>query len=709
MINIKKASAFKIILTGMMICASLIVGVFAGSLIYFSISGQQELMMDLSSIISSLLSDKTHGLLCLLISIPTLSGLLYATFAKTNMKAVNIETVKLTPAIEVPAASGQNQYGSARFSTEVEQDKFFKKVVIKDTDQIFSLLLSNGLADIEAIKEGVYREPERIDPNIVQKASLLPGIPISYSRVNQHKELIRIIHGNVHAICFGSTRCGKTRTLVLQSICLQALAGCDMLSTDPKGELYQYTLPFLTRLGYDVLVFDFKNPKHSMYYNFLQFIINALNDGDVSKAIQCTWDFVDGIVGEPVRGEPLWSNGEKALMAASVIQVVYDNSPLGLKKQYPFATDEEILELYEKEHKHYQNCCNVYNYLSQMTKVNPKTKQLLLEDIIDVLDDNHPSKMIMRIAESAPSKMRGSFITSALTTLRLFTDPNIAEITKKTSDGFISDKADGMHNKRAIFIILPDTKQTYYPLASIFTNQFYQYMSELADSLGGRLKRDFKFNLDEFGNFTKIPEFDTKLTVGAGRRIHFYLYVQAREQVTEKYGKEVSEIIFDNCHHWIYLKSGNNTAKAIEEKLGKYTVKAISSSDSISGHSSALMANSTSSSSSTQLMARSLLTHDEIVKIERPYILIVSDNGFPSLMQSPDLSKWSFNTMLGLGDEDFNSQVRLIRESIRDVHEVSRLCMWDFIPYINNMIDIKNSEVPIDNSFLEKVANNFEL
>ncbi len=68
--------------------------------------------------------------------------------------------------------------------------------------------------------------------------------------------------------------------------------------------------------------------------------------------------------------------------------------------------------------------------------------------------------------------------------------------------------------KIALFIILPDEKTTYYSLASLLVSQLYEQLVKVADNRGGRLERRVNFILDEFGNFTQIPDFATKLTVG---------------------------------------------------------------------------------------------------------------------------------------------------------------------------------------------------
>lgn len=65
-------------------------------------------------------------------------------------------------------------------------------------------------------------------------------------------------------------------------------------------------------------------------------------------------------------------------------------------------------------------------------------------------------------------------------------------------------------------------------------------------------------------------------------------------------------------------------------------------------------------------MARDLLTTDEIRRVSRPYQIVVS-RSHPAMMLSPDLSKWYFNQMLGLGDKEHNRKVREERERKRPI------------------------------------------
>ena len=119
----------------------------------------------------------------------------------------------------------------------------------------------------------------------------------------KNREEIIYVGDDMHILVIGATRSGKSRTVVLESIGLQALAEENIICSDPKGELYQYTYPFLERLGYKVITIDFKNPLKSSRYNFLQPVFDHVKKGNIPKAIEATWDITSALVPEDAHGE----------------------------------------------------------------------------------------------------------------------------------------------------------------------------------------------------------------------------------------------------------------------------------------------------------------------------------------------------------------------------------------------------------------------
>ncbi|MFA9399346.1 MAG: VirD4-like conjugal transfer protein, CD1115 family [Clostridiaceae bacterium] len=586
--------------------------------------------------LESIASSKQHLLLFLCLDgFVVLFSIFYYV---ANNKPYQSELREITPNISTPASAGQKQFGSAKWLTEKEKDSAFNSFILNTNDSTVKALIEHGYDDVKETKETKEnketKEYSTEFPNILSHQG---GIVLGNKKM-KGGEKIYCIGSDVHTLCIGATRSGKTRTVVLQSIGLLAFAGESIIVSDPKGELYEYTSQFLKRLGYEVIDIDFKNPQKSSRYNFLEPIIEAINNNDIPRAIDSTWDLTSQLVGEP-KGERIWTDGEASIIASAIMSVVYDNK--------------------DGKNRRYQNMTNVYHFISEMCKMVGNTMPIL--EYVKKLKASHPAKALLAISEVAPSKTRGSFYTAALTTLRLFTNPLINSMTNASD----YNPKDTGSKKRAIFIILPDEKTTYYSLASLFVSQHYAELVKSADERGGRLKNRVNFLLDEFGNFATIPDFSNKLTVGGGRGIRFNLFLQSFAQLDEKYGKDAAKTIKGNCENWIYLQADDiDTLEEISKKLGNYTVSTYSLSSSHAKYSTP------SSSQSINLTHRALLAADEIRLISRPYSLITSRNN-PVIMYSPDLSLWEFNKMFGLGDKEHNRKVRELRQNRRKSRNIS--------------------------------------
>lgn len=616
--------------------------------------------------IKSIVSDQQH--LALFLCLEGFVALASIYLIVMNSKPYQSNLRAITPNISTPVPAGQKQFGSAEWLPEKEKDRAFDTYVLKKNHSLIKNLIKSGDEDLK--NGGIDRAYEKKETfsktlkskadskttnetkenNAQEKTYMSKGGVVLGLKKERGSEKIYFEGDDVHTLCIGATRSGKSRTVVLQSIGTLALAGESMVLTDPKGELYQYTYPFLERMGYEVVCIDFKNPLKSQRYNFLQPVIDAVDADDISKAVEATWDLTSQLVGEP-NGERIWRDGEASIIASSIMSVVNDNK--------------------EKANRKYQNMTNVYYFIGEMCRtINGKMPIL---EYVKKLSPSHPARALLAISEVAPSKTKGSFYTAALTTLRLFTNPLINSMTNASD----YDVMDIGKKKMAVFIILPDEKTTYYSLASLLVSQHYELLVKAADERGGRLLNRVNFICDEFGNFTKIPDFATKLTVGGGRGIRFNLYLQSFAQLDEKYGKETSKTIKGNCENWIYLQADDlETLDEISKKLGNYTVSTYTLSASHARFTTP------SSSHSINLTARALLTVDEVRLISRPFSLITSRNN-PVMMYAPDLSEWFFNRIYGLGDKEHNRKVREARENIRGKRTatISEMDLWNIWTY----------------------------
>lgn len=565
-------------------------------------------LLDMSlkrAFVNLFLSNK-HKVLLIATQLIYLSVWLYAmTTAKSQI--TNVDTRFLTDDIETPVPAGNGQHGNERFLTKSEKD------------QVFQVFEYSG----------------------VERVSGKAGIVVHMEK-RKEKEYIYYIGKDLHSLIIGASGSGKTRRILFETIWLQILSGLSVVVSDVKGEIYYFTKTFAEANGYNTIAIDLRNPKKSAHYNFLQPVLDAFAENDEAKAIDYTWDLVSVLVGEQ-KGEPLWYNGETATIAAAILIIALD------------APSE------------YKNFTNVYYFLAYMCE-SDEFGDMPINKYLENLSDTHPAKGVFAMAKIAADKTRSSFFTSALGTLRLFTNPNVADMTSK-SDFKLKDIS---KNKTIVYLIIPDEKKTLYPLVSILITQLYSQQVELANENGLRLPIDTDYDLDEVGNFPVIPVLGNILSAGRSRGVRANLIIQDFQQLESKY-KDDFKNIKTNCQVKIYLKSDDpDTLKWVSENIGKYTVEVSSASTS----SSEGTKNNSNFSSSSSLVGRSLLEASEVGRIKSPYSICMLTGEYAAINNLPDLSQYKLNTLYGLGNETHNTKIMMERESKREERFISPVKLW---------------------------------
>ena len=531
-------------------------------------------------------------------------------FYRPETDIENSEVMEVAKGIWIPVPAGNGEFGTARFMTSKEMDLKFAVAVHVANNNI------NGLQ---------------------QNA----GIIVDYKK-RLGREVIRYLAEPTNTILLGATRSGKGRRILLQSIWLNIVAGVNLLVTDVKGEMFAYTSPFAKENGYEVRTLDFRFPEKSDHYNFMEEINQLLRERKITKAVNKAWDIVTILVGEP-QGERIWADGQCATIVAAILIVSWD-APERCK-----------------------NLTNVYYFLAYMCEADPETGEMPITDYLNNLPANHPARGAFQIAKIAPFRTRSSFFTSALATLRLFTDWNVADVTSK-SDYSLSD----IDTKKVItYIILPEEKTTFHPLGAIYIKQIYESLVEQAIECGGELDRRFIIRADEVGNFPKIPDLGAMVSAGAGRNIFLELVLQDYQQLEGKYKSDFRNIK-TNCQLTICLKATDEgTTKALSTQLGNYTIRTSSASTSINDG----RANTLNVSSTRNLTGRPLMYPDEIAELETPDALILY-GGKKAIVNLPDISKWKANKILGMGNKAHNKKLFLERMAERPAREIREPYLW---------------------------------
>ena len=221
----------------------------------------------------------------------------------------------------------------------------------------------------------------------------------------------------------------------------------------------------------------------------------------------------------------------------------------------------------------------------------------------------------------AKGETRATLFSVLATTIKMFSDTGIANLTSRTD--FELDNIG--KKKSAVFLIIPDEKESRHELASLFIDQCYQALVNTAQSYSdGKMPIRVNFILDEFANMPPISSISNKITVSRSRNIRFYLVLQDFDQLKETYKDSVGTIK-SNATNWIYLlTSDNDTAREISNRLGKYTIS--SERVSTSGRFDQIDFNLSNDKS---LMGRELLMPDELMRFKFGEGLFMKTRKYP--------------------------------------------------------------------------------
>jgi type IV secretion system protein VirD4 len=438
----------------------------------------------------------------------------------------------------------------------------------------------------------------------------------------------------------------------------QAGAGSSMIMTDPKGELFSLHSKHLVDNGYDVKVIDLRDTYSSYRWNPLDAIwdlyqkyATAQNDvykrlddveqsnliitGNVQdyKNAECWYEFngkayveynnlinaikvykkktfdevyedLNDLVSVliPIENEkdPMWEKGARAITLATLLAMLEDSEKPELnmtKEKYNFFNLAKIL----------QNSNNDYLELRKyFAGRSPLSKALSL------------SKQVCDAAENT----RASYMSIVYEKLTLFNDSGICALT--SSSDFVPENL--ANKKTALFLKIPDEKDTRHNLAAIFILNIYKSLIKIASSYEDlSLPRNVYFILDEFGNMPKIEKFDKMITVGRSRKIWFNMIIQSYAQLNNVYGDTVADIVKGNCGIKMFIGSNDmNTCKEYSELCGNITVvtKTTSSSDREIGINT-----------SAQTQVRPLIYPSELQRLNKPgdigHSIIVTFGNYP--------------------------------------------------------------------------------
>ena len=558
---------------------------------------------------------------------------------------------------------------NSRFMTDKERDKFFPPCDFEDI--------------ASAKKDGV---PLRalLDKNGHLQVNFMSG---------------------VHALVIGSTGSGKTTTFINPMIQLIASTNCgsSMIMTDPKGELFDLHSGYLKSRGYDVLVLDLRDTYSSSRWNPLDSIWDMYQDyvrtgasivvhrdnmedypdlkpvDGLPAAVGepwCEWegkayadlnhcqddaavkkqkiydemyedlnDLISGICPITNEKDPLWEKGARSIVMATCLAMLEDSQDprLGMtKEKFNFFNLNKILTNSENN---YQTLKNYFEGRSQLSQAVSLSRQVL----------------------AAADQTLSSYMSITFDKLTIFNDRGICGLTSATDIHAEQFAA----RPTALFLKIPDEKDTRHGLASLFILSMYKALIKVASAREDlSLPRNVYFIMDEFGNMPKIEKFDKMITVGRSRKIWFNMVVQSYSQLNNIYGEGVADVVKSNCGMKMFIGSNDiGTCKEFSELCGNKTVRTTSASAGTGSKESDMNV-------STQLQTRPLIYPSELQKLNNKVstgnAIVVTFGNYPLMTRYTPSYKCDYYKFGRMDLSDIRSHVFRADEAFYDVAERNR-------------------------------------
>ena len=468
------------------------------------------------------------------------------------------------------------------------------------------------------------------------------GVPVYALYDKKKKELNINLASPMHGLIIGSTGSGKTTTFInpMIQILAQSSAGSSMICTDPKGELFQLHSGLLSRRGYKTMVLDLRDPYSSFRWNPLGDIYDRYQEYlKTGNEIYIRRDSVDGSGLELVdpkeeygeewyeyegkayahrkkllvlikvakqkiydemyedlndlisvlcpiesKDDPVWEKGARSIIMAVCLAMLEDSEKPELEMTREKFCFYNINKAIGNSDNDYEELRNYFKGRSPLSKAVGLSKQVL----------------------SAAESTLASYMSIAFDKMSMFNDEGLCSLTSDTD----IDPAQFAELPTALFLKIPDEKDTRHALAAVFILCIYKALIKVASSREDlSLPRNVYFILDEFGNMPKIDKFDKMITVGRSRKIWFNMVVQSYAQLNNVYGDTVANIVKSNCGMKMFIGSNDiETCEEFSKLCGNMTVSTSSVSSSMGDKAGNINV-------SSQLQTRPLIYPSELQKL----------------------------------------------------------------------------------------------
>ena len=405
-----------------------------------------------------------------------------------------------------------------------------------------------------------------------------------------------------HVMVLGPTGSGKSSSFFIPN--LLDLDGIhSAVVTDPKGEMYELTSPYLESLGYNIVKLEPLHPeRNEFFYNPLAIIDDATEIRNIAQLILTNGNkAVEISTGSSSSGAE-WINMSIPLLAASFAYV----KEFGKTKSIPEAIDIILNGNLKSMDEMFRKCPDAY-------------------------------KLFLIFKSAGESEKTISSIKSVLTTnVQLFTDPKVAKFVTApmvyNEDGEKIPDEERLFNPLILrkkptvwFVCVPEAKATMMmPLMSVFFTQLLEITMEQ------KTGQPILYMLDEFANIGVIPSIATVTATARSRKIGISIGIQGVEQLKRNYGDENAEDIMNNLKtKMIYSGLTGTSAQYVSDLAGVTTIETKSYSTQNTPGQDVVTSIFTGPSVQKSGTRREVITPDEVRRMDEDKVLIIAHNRNP--------------------------------------------------------------------------------
>lgn len=399
---------------------------------------------------------------------------------------------------------------------------------------------------------------------------------------------------NKNILVIGGSGSGKTRFFVKPNLMQRHSS---YVVTDPKGTLLLECGKMLERPmpkidvdgkpvcdkngktvmeSYKVKYLNLVNFKKSMHYNPFAYI---RSEKDILKLVNT---IIANTKGEGnSSGEDFWVKAERLLYSAYIGYIYYE-AP---KEEQNFSTLISMIDASDarEDDEEYKNPVDI------------------LFEALECKNPNHFAVRQYKKYKLAAGKTAKSILISCGARLAPFDIQELRELM--SYDELELDTLGDI--KTALFVVIPDTDDTFNFVAAIMYTQLFNLLCDKADDVyGGRLPIHVRCILDEFANIGQIPKFEKLIATIRSRELSASIILQSQAQLKAAY-KDNADTIMGNCDTTLFLGGKeSSTLKEMSELLGKETIDMYNTSEN-RGQSSSYGMN-------YQKTGRDLMSKDEL-------------------------------------------------------------------------------------------------